>query len=259
MTNMPFGAKLNYREYIENWARAFPTERSRLKSVVVQGDKAIAEFTGRGTHTGTLKGPTGDLPGPSGGWRCTASRSYRFRGDKLAEGRVYFDAFSLFTSLGVGAAAQGSAATATPSSRPGLADDDDGLGGCRRRRPRGVPCRGRTSLIRRRLAPARQRRPVTLRRPGPRILVAGRNSSSAVLPGLGSARSGAGALPRSRTHGTSGTMIPGSARGAAQDMRRRRVDEAGGDEDAPHVAGGMSTARRRQRAVAGSPARSRAR
>lgn len=118
MTNMPFGAKLNYREYIENWARAFPDGKIELKSVVVQGDKAIAEFTGRGTHTGTLKGPTGDLPATQRRVEVHLVESYRFRGDKLAEGRVYFDAFSLFTQLGVGAAAQGSAATATPSSRP---------------------------------------------------------------------------------------------------------------------------------------------
>jgi predicted ester cyclase len=118
MTNMPFGAKLNYREYIENWARAFPDGKIELKSVVVQGDKAIAEFTGRGTHTGTLKGPTGDLPATQRRVEVHCVESYRFRGDKLAEGRVYFDAFSLFTQLGVGAAAQGSAATATPSSRP---------------------------------------------------------------------------------------------------------------------------------------------
>jgi predicted ester cyclase len=118
MTNMPFGAKLNYREYIENWARAFPDGKIELKNVVVQGDKAIAEFTGRGTHTGTLKGPTGDLPATQRRVEVHCVESYRFRGDKLAEGRVYFDAFSLFTQLGVGAAAQGGTATATPSSRP---------------------------------------------------------------------------------------------------------------------------------------------
>jgi hypothetical protein len=40
--------------------------------------------------------------------------SYRFRDGKLAEGRVYFDAFSLFTQLGIGAPAQGRAPAATP-------------------------------------------------------------------------------------------------------------------------------------------------
>jgi predicted ester cyclase len=116
MTNMPFGATLSYREYIENWARAFPDGKIELKSVVVQGDKAMAEFTGRGTHTGTLKGPTGDLPATQRRAELQCVESYHFRGGKIAEGRVYFDAFSLFTQLGVGAPAQ--AAPRQPPARP---------------------------------------------------------------------------------------------------------------------------------------------
>jgi steroid delta-isomerase-like uncharacterized protein len=117
MTNMPFGTTLSYREYIENWARAFPDGKIELKSVVAQGDKVVAEFTGRGTHSGTLKGPTGDLPATQRGVEMPCVEIYRFRDGKLAEGRVYFDAFSMFTQLGIGAPAQGRAATATPSPR----------------------------------------------------------------------------------------------------------------------------------------------
>jgi predicted ester cyclase len=117
MTNMPFGATLGFREYIENWARAFPDGKIDVENVVVEGDRAIAEFTGRGTHTGTLKGPTGDLPATQRRVELKCVESYRYRGGKLAEGRVYFDAFSLFTQLGVGAPAQGRAA-GTPSPGP---------------------------------------------------------------------------------------------------------------------------------------------
>jgi predicted ester cyclase len=114
MTNMPFGATLGFREYIENWARGFPDGKIQFDNVVVQGDRAIAEFTGRGTHTGTMKGPTGDLPATQRRVELKCVESYRFRDGKLAEGRIYFDAFSLFTQLGVGAPAQGRAA-APPS------------------------------------------------------------------------------------------------------------------------------------------------
>jgi predicted ester cyclase len=113
MTTMPFGETVSYREYIENWARAFPDGEIELKSLVVQGDKAVAEFTGRGTHTGTLKGPTGDLPATQRRVELQCVESYEFRGGKLAEGRAYFDAFSLFTQLGIGAPAQGRGATPT--------------------------------------------------------------------------------------------------------------------------------------------------
>ena len=76
---------------------------------------ASAEFTGRGAHTGTMKGPTGDLPATQRRVELKCVESYRFRDGKLAEGRVYFDAFSLFTQLGVGAPAQGRAAGAPPA------------------------------------------------------------------------------------------------------------------------------------------------
>jgi predicted ester cyclase len=118
MTNVPFGAAVGFREYIENWARAFPDGKIELHSLVVQGDKAVAEFTGRGTHTGTLKGPTGELPATQRRVELKCVEIHSFRGGKLAEGRVYFDAFSLFTQLGVGAPAQGRAAAGTPSARP---------------------------------------------------------------------------------------------------------------------------------------------
>jgi hypothetical protein len=63
-----------------------------------------------------MKGPTGELPATQRRVELKCVESYRFRDGKLAEGRVYFDAFSLFTQLGVGAPAQGRAAGA-PSPR----------------------------------------------------------------------------------------------------------------------------------------------
>jgi predicted ester cyclase len=111
MTNMPFGAKLPFREYIESWARAFPDGRIEPKTIVVQGDRAMAEFTGTGTHTGTLRAPMGELPPTQRRLELPFVESYRFRDGKLAEGRIYFDAFSMLKQLGVGAPAQGRAAT----------------------------------------------------------------------------------------------------------------------------------------------------
>jgi predicted ester cyclase len=117
MTNVPFGAKLGFREYIENWARAFPDGKIEVTNLVSQGNSVIAEFTGSGTHTGTLKGPTGDLAPTGRRVEMSFVESYRFRGDKLAEGRIYFDAFTFFTQLGVGAPTQAAAATTTQQAR----------------------------------------------------------------------------------------------------------------------------------------------
>jgi predicted ester cyclase len=112
MRNMPFGATTSFREYIEGWARAFPDGRIEVRSVVAQGDLVMAEMTGHGTHTGTLQGPTGVLPATQRRVELHCVECYRFRDGKVADGRMYFDAFSMFRQLGVGAPARGPEATA---------------------------------------------------------------------------------------------------------------------------------------------------
>jgi len=117
MTNVAFGAKLPLREYLENWAMAFPDGKIELTNCVWQGDNCIAEFTGRGTHTGTLSGPSGEIPATGRRVELKCVESYRFRGGKLAEGRMYIDAFSLFTQLGIGAPMPGRVATQAEAPR----------------------------------------------------------------------------------------------------------------------------------------------
>lgn len=115
-TNVPFGEKSSYGEDTERWMMAFPDGRCEVTNVVTQGDCVIAEFTGRGTHTGPLKGPAGDVPATGRKVELQCIEVFRFRGGKISESRLYFDAASLMAQLGLGmgAAAQGRAATAPP-------------------------------------------------------------------------------------------------------------------------------------------------
>jgi steroid delta-isomerase-like uncharacterized protein len=115
-TSMPFDAKLGVREDFEAWGRAFPDGKIELKNLVAQGDYVVAEFVGRGTHSGTLRGPGGDIPATGRHVEIPLVDVYRFREGKIAEVRYYFDAFSFFQQLGIGAP-EGRAAgagTATP-------------------------------------------------------------------------------------------------------------------------------------------------
>jgi steroid delta-isomerase-like uncharacterized protein len=113
MTNVPFGEQLGFRQYVANWARAFPDGKLEIRRVVAQGDDAFVEMTGRGTHTGTLTGPAGDLPATQRRVELGCVECFRFRDGRIAEGRIYFDAFSLFKQLGVGAAPTRSTTAAT--------------------------------------------------------------------------------------------------------------------------------------------------
>jgi predicted ester cyclase len=53
------------RKNAEGWLTAFPDVKIELLNVVASGDWAVAEAVGRGTHSGPLKTPGGDVP-PTG-------------------------------------------------------------------------------------------------------------------------------------------------------------------------------------------------
>ena len=103
--NVPFGASVSYREYVENWARAFPDGKIEAINIIAQGDSVVGEFTGRGTHTGPLKGPMGEIAATGRRLEMQFVEVYRFRNGKIAEGRMYFDSGTFMAQLGLGAGA----------------------------------------------------------------------------------------------------------------------------------------------------------
>ena len=86
------------RTYNEMWAGGFPDGRITIDSIVAEGDRVVVEYTGRGTHTGTLGTSMGDIP-PTGksvtlkccdvvevaNGRVTAQRSYLDTGSMMAQ------------------------------------------------------------------------------------------------------------------------------------------------------------------------------
>lgn len=118
MTIVPFGSKLTLREYEENWARAFPDGKIEVTNLVAQGELVFAEFTGRGTHTGPLMGPGGEIPPTGRRVELQCVECVRFRNGKIVEGRAYFDSASLMTQIGATAGAvPESRATTQPQPR----------------------------------------------------------------------------------------------------------------------------------------------
>jgi steroid delta-isomerase-like uncharacterized protein len=109
-TSMPFGEKVGFLDDFEAWIRAFPDGQIEVKTLTAQGDQVVAEIVGRGTHTATLSGPGGDIPATGRRVELALAELFRFRDGKIVEFRYYFDAFSLFQQLGIGAAQGASAA-----------------------------------------------------------------------------------------------------------------------------------------------------
>jgi steroid delta-isomerase-like uncharacterized protein len=85
---------------------AFPDWHSTIEEMLVDGDRVVERWTGRGTHRGELQGiaPTGKrvaVPGVV---------FYRIADRKIAEFRGQFDRMSLLQQLGLIAADLGQAA-----------------------------------------------------------------------------------------------------------------------------------------------------
>jgi steroid delta-isomerase-like uncharacterized protein len=87
--------------YYQETRAAFPDQRNELIALHHADDAVVAEFWLRGTHKGDFRGvpPTGKP------FECRMAAFFLFEDDRLVCERVYFDAATILTQLGlVGAA-----------------------------------------------------------------------------------------------------------------------------------------------------------
>ena len=85
------------RRYFEDTRTAFPDQRNELLALHHTDAGVIVEFTLRGTHRGPLRGipPTGKQ------FECRTVAFFLFEGDRLVCERVYFDAATILSQLGL--------------------------------------------------------------------------------------------------------------------------------------------------------------
>jgi len=102
---VPFGMTLRghdgYKQFLLGWAEAFPDSRTEITNLFATEDQAVIEFIGRGTHTGTLRGPTGDIPATG---RKVEFRLCDVRGiknGKFVSLHQFYDALSFMQQLGL--------------------------------------------------------------------------------------------------------------------------------------------------------------
>lgn len=104
-TNVPFNLQYTghkgYRESLDNWITALPDCKVEITNLVAGTDWAAVEFTGRGTHTGTLVGPSGTMPATQQKLELKCCEVMRIQDGQIAEARLYFDAASLLRQLGL--------------------------------------------------------------------------------------------------------------------------------------------------------------
>jgi steroid delta-isomerase-like uncharacterized protein len=83
--------------YYQETRAAFPDQRNELIALHHADDAVIVEFWLRGTHEGDFRG----VPPTHKSFECQMAAFFLFEEEKLVNERVYFDAATILTQLGL--------------------------------------------------------------------------------------------------------------------------------------------------------------
>jgi steroid delta-isomerase-like uncharacterized protein len=92
-------------EFSRRWADGFPDGRIEITDTIAEGDRIAVLYRGRGTHTGTLRNPMGEIPATGKEVTLELCDVIEIRGGKVQSVRTYFDSGSLLAQLGMMTAA----------------------------------------------------------------------------------------------------------------------------------------------------------
>ncbi len=89
------------REFARMWADAFPDGKVHVEKAIAQGENVAVTYTGRGTHTGTLRSPSGEVPATGRSVTLELCDVIEISAGKITSLHSYFDSASLLTQVGV--------------------------------------------------------------------------------------------------------------------------------------------------------------
>ena len=90
-----------YKQVILFFEEGFPDSRIEITNLFASEDQAVVEFVGRGTNTGPLHMPRGDVPPTGRAVELRFCDVYRVRNGKIVSYRSYYDLFSFLQQLGL--------------------------------------------------------------------------------------------------------------------------------------------------------------
>ena len=85
----------------QDWKEALPDVKGTVNNTCATGNTVVLEVTWKGTHTGPLKGPSGDVPATGKPVTTRSGWILEFDGGKITESRQYFDMLSFMQQLGL--------------------------------------------------------------------------------------------------------------------------------------------------------------
>jgi predicted ester cyclase len=90
----------SYKQVSLFFADAFPGSRVEITTLLATEDQAVVEFIGRGTNTGPLHMPTGDIPPTGRPVELRLCEVYGIRRGKIVSYHIYYDALGFMQQLG---------------------------------------------------------------------------------------------------------------------------------------------------------------
>ena len=104
-TNVPLGVTLPGSEGVKQQvlfiAEAFPDHSVEITQVIATEDQAVVEFTVRGTNTGPLHLPTGDVPATGRSLELRCCSVFQIRNGKIVSEHIYYDTMTMLQQLGL--------------------------------------------------------------------------------------------------------------------------------------------------------------
>jgi steroid delta-isomerase-like uncharacterized protein len=105
VVDMPSGMILRgpdgLKQFLLGFSTAFPDSRIEVANVFATEEHAVVEALLRGTHTGVLQSPAGDIPPSGRTFELRACDVYHLRDGKIVRHASYYDALGFMQQLGV--------------------------------------------------------------------------------------------------------------------------------------------------------------
>jgi steroid delta-isomerase-like uncharacterized protein len=96
-----YKGKQGYRQICQMWLDGIPDGKCDVQNVVTTNDRIVVEFIGRGTHSGTLKGPAGTVAPTNKRVNLPYCDVMEVRNGQIVSARSYFDMNTLLSQVGV--------------------------------------------------------------------------------------------------------------------------------------------------------------
>ena len=100
-TGETFHGREGARKNMEGWFTPFPDAKIETINLIAGDDWATIEAVGRGTQTGPMTGPGGDVPATGKGLTLAFCSTLQISNGKIVGGRDYYNVADLMQQLGL--------------------------------------------------------------------------------------------------------------------------------------------------------------